>query len=304
MPLSMLDAKPSRDIPQGTGLDPGSRLAFLPCAQSIFAPDGYLREPDALAPCMEAVELEFVHGYRAHDCRDNLFYSAKGEVVYHTAAIGIVYNRESNTQNFLVDNPTAEGTTGHTDDILCLARHPNGNIYASGEVGRNPKRHRVDDGRPSEAARGAAGLFEESDRELHVFARRDADLRRRRGFASLARDLPLANRADADVVERQRGEDRLRRVVAVSRLRRDVRGEAPDVLEHAAVRAAQGAVQPQREDSDDAVLVLSRPGHDRGRHAGRESVLVQRVSARDEHAKVPSSHARCARDARRRRLRR
>jgi microtubule-associated protein-like 6 len=50
-----------------------------------------------------------------------------------------VYNRESNTQNFLVDNPTAEGTTGHTDDILCLARHPNGNIYASGEVGRNPK---------------------------------------------------------------------------------------------------------------------------------------------------------------------
>ena len=51
MPLHMLDAKPSRQIPQGSGLDPGSRLAFLPCAPSVFAPDGYLREPDALAPC-------------------------------------------------------------------------------------------------------------------------------------------------------------------------------------------------------------------------------------------------------------
>jgi len=68
--------------------------------------EGYMREPDALAPCMEAVELEFVHGYRAHDTRNNLFYSARGEVVYHTAALGIIYNRESNTQRFLVDNPT------------------------------------------------------------------------------------------------------------------------------------------------------------------------------------------------------
>ena len=81
MPLSSLEAKPSREIPQGSGLDPGSRLAFLPCAPAVFAPDGYLREPDALPPCMEAAELEFVHGYRAHDTRDNLFYTARGEVV-------------------------------------------------------------------------------------------------------------------------------------------------------------------------------------------------------------------------------
>jgi hypothetical protein len=40
MPLSMLDATPSREIPQGSGLDPGSRLAFLPCAPTVFAPDG------------------------------------------------------------------------------------------------------------------------------------------------------------------------------------------------------------------------------------------------------------------------
>ena len=138
-PAISLDAKPNPDIPQGSGLDPGSRLAFLPCAPSIFAPDGYLREPDALAPCVEAAELEFAHGYRAHDARDNLFYSARGEVVYHAAALGVVYDRETNTQKFLADVPTAEATTGHADDIVCLARHPTGSIFATGEVGRNPR---------------------------------------------------------------------------------------------------------------------------------------------------------------------
>ena len=138
-PASALDAKPNPEIPQGSGLDPGSRLAFLPCAPSIFAPDGYLREPDALAPCMEAVELEFAYGYRAHDARDNLFYTARGEVVYHAAALGVVYDRETNTQKFFVDVPTAEATTGHADDIVCMARHPKGSIFATGEVGRNPR---------------------------------------------------------------------------------------------------------------------------------------------------------------------
>ena len=138
-PLETLDAKPASDVPAGSGLDPGSRLAFLPCASAVFAPDGYLREPDALAPCMEAAELEFVHGVRAHDARHNLFYTNRGEVAYHTAALCVVYNRESNAQKFLCDNPTVEGTTGHCDDVLCLARHPSGSIYASGEVGRNPR---------------------------------------------------------------------------------------------------------------------------------------------------------------------
>ena len=77
---------------------------------------------------MEAAELEFAHGYRAHGSGDNLFYSARGEVVYHAAALGVVYDRETNTQKFLADVPTAEATTGHADDIVCLARHPPGHL--------------------------------------------------------------------------------------------------------------------------------------------------------------------------------
>mmetsp|Transcript_56787 Transcript_56787/g.179562 ORF Transcript_56787/g.179562 Transcript_56787/m.179562 type:complete len:888 (-) Transcript_56787:309-2972(-) len=104
-PLPVCLGKPSRDIPDGTGLDPGSRLAYMSCAAAVFGPDGYLREPDAMQPSMEALSLEHVYGYRGHDTRENLFYTNRGEVVWHTAATAVVYNRESNTQRFLVDNP-------------------------------------------------------------------------------------------------------------------------------------------------------------------------------------------------------
>lgn len=42
------------------------------------------------------LELLYVHGYRCHDVRNNLRYSASGEVVYHTAAVGITTNPETN----------------------------------------------------------------------------------------------------------------------------------------------------------------------------------------------------------------
>ena len=54
---NVLQALPSRDIPANTGLDPGSRLAFLPCASSIYAPDDYTRDSDILKAPMESVLL-------------------------------------------------------------------------------------------------------------------------------------------------------------------------------------------------------------------------------------------------------
>ena len=136
---NVLQALPSRDIPANTGLDPGSRLAFLPCASSIYAPDDYTRDSDILKAPMESVLLECAHGYRAHDSRNNLFYTTLGDVVYPTAGLCVVYNRQTHTQIFMATNPAAEQIQGHTDDVTCLARHPNGLVFASGEAGRNPK---------------------------------------------------------------------------------------------------------------------------------------------------------------------
>ena len=102
--------------------------------------------------------LEWCHGYRGFDCRNNLKYlsrrksglkgasgaseqesnsygstvnpSTKGRtIVYPAAAMGIVYDVVQNTQRFF---------KGHTDDIISLAQHPAGNLIATGQVGKDP----------------------------------------------------------------------------------------------------------------------------------------------------------------------
>ena len=75
------------------------------------------------------LELEFVHGYRCHDTRNNLRYTKNGNFVYHTAAVGIVYNKENHSQ--LIFNE-------HFDDITSLAIHPNKKYVATGEIGPYP----------------------------------------------------------------------------------------------------------------------------------------------------------------------
>ncbi|KAL7992619.1 hypothetical protein Chor_016875 [Crotalus horridus] len=81
---------------------------------------------------INSIRLHFVHGYRGYDCRSNLFYTQTGEIVYHVAAVGIVYNRQQNTQRFYL---------GHDDDILCLAIHPLKDYVATGQVGRDCSTH-------------------------------------------------------------------------------------------------------------------------------------------------------------------
>ncbi|XP_064621338.1 echinoderm microtubule-associated protein-like 6 [Lineus longissimus] len=84
------------------------------------------------SPPDSGLKLEFVHGYRGYDCRNNLFYTQNGDIVYHVAAVGIVYNRESHSQKFYLE---------HTDDILCLCIHPTRDLIATGQVGRDPSAH-------------------------------------------------------------------------------------------------------------------------------------------------------------------
>jgi microtubule-associated protein-like 6 len=71
-----------------------------------------------------------VHGYRSGDCRNNLYFSAAGAVVFPAAAVGVVYSKSLGKQMFL------QGA--HTDEIISLAAHPSSQIFASGEIGRIP----------------------------------------------------------------------------------------------------------------------------------------------------------------------
>jgi WD40 repeat protein len=79
-----------------------------------------------------SLSLEFVHGYRGYDCRNNLFYLTNGDIVYHIAALGIVYNSSTHRQRFY---------GRHTDDILCLALHPMVDVVATGQIGKDPPIH-------------------------------------------------------------------------------------------------------------------------------------------------------------------
>jgi microtubule-associated protein-like 6 len=92
-------------------------------------PTGYKRKKGDDDPPDASLELEYVHGYRCHDVRDNLRYNADGKVVYHTAAIGVVLDPERNTQQHLF---------AHTDDIIAFAVSPDLRLAVTGEVGRTP----------------------------------------------------------------------------------------------------------------------------------------------------------------------
>ena len=63
--------------------------------------------------------------YRGYDCRNNLFYTQTAEIVYHVAAVAVVYNRQQHTQRFYL---------GHDDDILSLTVHPLKDYVATGQV--------------------------------------------------------------------------------------------------------------------------------------------------------------------------
>ncbi|XP_047533848.1 echinoderm microtubule-associated protein-like 2 isoform X1 [Vanessa atalanta] len=75
-------------------------------------------------PPHNKLKLEWVYGYRGKDCRNNLYLLPTGEIVYFVAAVVVLFN---------VDEQCQRHYTGHTDDVKCLAVHPNKLIIATGQ---------------------------------------------------------------------------------------------------------------------------------------------------------------------------
>ena len=60
-------------------------------------PDGFrASKRDGEAPDAN-LELDYVHGYRCHDSRNNLRYTAGGNLAYITAGVGVVMDTRTNT---------------------------------------------------------------------------------------------------------------------------------------------------------------------------------------------------------------
>jgi echinoderm microtubule-associated protein-like 6 len=114
----------------GTTMGGGKDDAFAavkPWLNRIVAPSAI---PQTTPECPESeLELDWVYGYRGHDCRNNIYYNTKGSIIYHVAKVCIVYDREKHLQRFMLE---------HTDDVVSICMHPDGVHVATGALGRNP----------------------------------------------------------------------------------------------------------------------------------------------------------------------
>ena len=69
----------------------------------------------------------FFYSYHGYNACNNVFYTQSNEIVFHTAAIAVVYNQQSHEQRFYL---------GHDDDILCLTVHDDQDCIATGQVSK------------------------------------------------------------------------------------------------------------------------------------------------------------------------
>ena len=135
----LMDAK-ERDAhgyDDGDDFTHDGKILYPKCRGGVFPPsefDPELVRRSACAPEAE-LELEHVYGYAGLDnTSNNLFYLNTGEVVYYTAAVGVVLDKDklekgARCQRFFF---------GHDDDIKSLAVHPNREWVATGQLGRFP----------------------------------------------------------------------------------------------------------------------------------------------------------------------
>ncbi|CAH8566869.1 unnamed protein product [Dicrocoelium dendriticum] len=102
-------------------------------AITVYLPSALMENFDlkALQPAPDqTLKLEWVYGYRGRDCRNNLYYLPTGELIYFVAAVVVLYNIEEQCQRHYLE---------HTDDVKCLALHPDRITVATGQVAGHTK---------------------------------------------------------------------------------------------------------------------------------------------------------------------
>ena len=72
--------------------------AVKPWMGQIREPTGWVKPPmNQNKPPSIGLELEWVHGYRSRDSRNNIGVLTDGTIAYHAAALGIVYDPAQHT---------------------------------------------------------------------------------------------------------------------------------------------------------------------------------------------------------------
>ena len=105
-------------------------MAVKPWIGQMKEPTGFQKPPknQNMAPSVK-VNLEWVHGYRSRDAKNNISYLMDGSIGYHAAGLGVVYEPTDHTQKFF---------NLHVDDVTAIAFSPDKRTIATGELGPKP----------------------------------------------------------------------------------------------------------------------------------------------------------------------
>ncbi len=98
-------------------------------ASKVITPQESQLAGDRTAP-KSTLRLEYIYGYRSANCRSNIHLTESGELVYFSAAVGIVQNindKDNSRQRFFL---------GHDGDIISSCLHPNKTTVATGQMGK------------------------------------------------------------------------------------------------------------------------------------------------------------------------
>ena len=103
-------------------------MAVKPWVGAIKEPTYPYPKQTSNAPNADII-LEYVHGYRTKDCRQNLYFNDDKTLIYHAAAVLIYHDTKANSQKLFTD---------HHDDILSIDYHKNSGGVITGELGPKP----------------------------------------------------------------------------------------------------------------------------------------------------------------------
>eukprot|EP00759_Apiculatamorpha_spiralis_P014338 PhF_6_TR21028/c1_g1_i1/m.30235/K18598/EML6; echinoderm microtubule-associated protein-like 6 len=121
--------KPNAEWKEPSEEEERNFMATKPWLGAMAMPDGFQYGKTDGLPDVK-LELEYVYGYRARGCRNNVAWRDSNTIIYFCAGVGIVHDISANKQVFF---------RGHTDDILCLDFHEGKGLVVTGEIGAKPK---------------------------------------------------------------------------------------------------------------------------------------------------------------------
>jgi WD40 repeat protein len=102
----------------------GARVSFGKAQTMVYGPATYFPSADAAKAPIQGLALEYAYGYNGRAGRGSVFLSEQ-RVVYPLASIGVVRNRSNGTQWFF---------QRHSEEITCMAIHPQRALVASGQA--------------------------------------------------------------------------------------------------------------------------------------------------------------------------